>query len=295
MTVNYPPIMGNLSVKGMILLKIERLSENQIRCTLNKADLADKELKISELAYGTAKAKELFREMMQRASIELGFEVDDIPLMIEAIPVSPDCLILIVTKVEDPEELDTRFSRFSKVNEYDLDDIDENSSEEDEYYIADEQEGFVTANAQSPVSPETIFDAIEGLVNTISGLAAGTNTDTPSESIKDDEKNLSEPPAKRSEIFRIFVFDSLNTIIKASKLVSGFYFSTNTLYKNPSDNKFYLMVTRDNNSAPEFTRVCSILNEYGHSIKTSYAMPYHYQEHYKSILEDEAIQTLSAL
>ena len=36
---------------------------------------------------------------------ELGFEVNDIPLMIEAIPVSPDCLILIITKVEDPEEM----------------------------------------------------------------------------------------------------------------------------------------------------------------------------------------------
>jgi len=45
--------------------------------------------------------------------------------MIEAIPVSPDCLILIVTKVEDPEELDTRFSRFSKTSEYDIDDDDE--------------------------------------------------------------------------------------------------------------------------------------------------------------------------
>ena len=97
---------------GVILLKIERLSENQIRCTLNKADLADKQLKISELAYGSPKAKELFREMMQQASNELGFEVDDIPLMIEAIPISSDCLILIVTKVEDPEELDTRFSRY---------------------------------------------------------------------------------------------------------------------------------------------------------------------------------------
>ena len=93
-------------------MKIERLSENQIRCTLNKADLTEKQLKISELAYGTPKAKELFKDMMQQASVELGFEADDTPLMIEAIPVSPDCLILIVTKVEDPEELDTRFSKF---------------------------------------------------------------------------------------------------------------------------------------------------------------------------------------
>ncbi len=29
--------------------------------------------------------------------------------MIEAIPISNDCLVLVVTKVEDPDELDTRF------------------------------------------------------------------------------------------------------------------------------------------------------------------------------------------
>ena len=97
-------------------MKLERLSENQIRCTLNKADLADRELMLNELAYGTDKAKELFRDMMEQASVELGFEANDIPLMIEAIPISPECLILIITKVEDPEELDTRFARFSKSN-----------------------------------------------------------------------------------------------------------------------------------------------------------------------------------
>ena len=68
-------------------MKLERISENQIRCTLNKTDLIDRELKLSELAYGTEKAKDLFRDMMAQASDELGFEADDIPLIIEAIPV----------------------------------------------------------------------------------------------------------------------------------------------------------------------------------------------------------------
>jgi len=58
-------------------MKIERLNENQIRCTLNKSDLASRQLKINELAYGSDKAKELFRDMMQQASYELGFEAED--------------------------------------------------------------------------------------------------------------------------------------------------------------------------------------------------------------------------
>ena len=73
-------------------MKIEKVNDHQIRCTLTKADLADRELKISELAYGTEKAKSLFRDMMQQASAKFGFEADDIPLMIEAIP--PKVLLL---------------------------------------------------------------------------------------------------------------------------------------------------------------------------------------------------------
>ena len=41
-------------------MKIEKVNDNQIRCTLTKADLADRELKLSEIAYGTEKAKNLF-------------------------------------------------------------------------------------------------------------------------------------------------------------------------------------------------------------------------------------------
>ena len=93
-------------------MRIEKINDNQIRCTLNKKDLSDRELRISELAYGTDKAKALFRDMVQQASYEFGFEAENIPLMIEAIPMYPDTLVLLITKVEDPDELDTRFQLF---------------------------------------------------------------------------------------------------------------------------------------------------------------------------------------
>ena len=67
-------------------MKIERISDNQIRCTLNKEDLEGKETLLSELAFGSEKAKGLFRELMNKAATELGFETsEDNPLMVEAI------------------------------------------------------------------------------------------------------------------------------------------------------------------------------------------------------------------
>ena len=39
-------------------MKIERISENQIRCTLNDVDLSARNLNLAELAYGTEKAND---------------------------------------------------------------------------------------------------------------------------------------------------------------------------------------------------------------------------------------------
>ena len=97
-------------------MKIEKLNDHQIRCTLTSEDLATRNIKLSELAYGSEKAKALFRDMMQQAAMDFGFEAEDIPIMIEAIPLSSEKIVLIISKVESPDELDTRFSNFTQAD-----------------------------------------------------------------------------------------------------------------------------------------------------------------------------------
>ena len=104
-------------------MKIEKINENKIRCFLTRDDLENRHIKLSEIAYGTEKARSLFRDMMEQASSQFGFEADNIPLMVEAIPMSNECIILDITKVADPEELDTRFSRFSPASPDLLDEL----------------------------------------------------------------------------------------------------------------------------------------------------------------------------
>ena len=79
-------------------MKIERINENQIRCTLTSFDLSVRNLNLGELAYGSEKARSLFREMIQKASNEVGFEAEDIPLMVEAIPLSNESVMLVITR-----------------------------------------------------------------------------------------------------------------------------------------------------------------------------------------------------
>jgi len=109
-------------------MRIEKMNDQQIRCTLTGDDLKARKINLSELAYGTDKARSLFREVMVQASVELDFEADNLPLMIEAVPINSECIVLTVTKVEDPEELDTRFSQFSPAL------IDDEAPEESDEY-----------------------------------------------------------------------------------------------------------------------------------------------------------------
>ena len=95
-------------------MKIERIDDNSIRCTLSSLDLSSRNMNIRDMTYGSAAARKLFSEMMQKAQAEVGFEPDSTPLMIEAIPLQGGAVQLIISKVDDPEELDTRFSKFTQ-------------------------------------------------------------------------------------------------------------------------------------------------------------------------------------
>ena len=49
-------------------MKIEKINDNQIRCILTREDLEQRQIRLSELAYGSDKAKSLFQDMMRQAA-----------------------------------------------------------------------------------------------------------------------------------------------------------------------------------------------------------------------------------
>ena len=251
-------------------MKIEKISETQIRCTLSKQDLADRNLKISELAYGSDKAKELFHELMTQASYECGFEAEDVPLMIEAIPVSGDCLVLIVTKVEDPDELDTRFSNFSSFRE--------SSKEENISSIA------------SSVADE-ILECFGQLGALLKKDRKAIEDTAPTENEKQEEHTVEDI----SKYYRIYSFPTLNAVTILAQKISSHYFGKSCLYKDEVDNCYYLVLYVSDHTAEEFNRICNVLSEYATQIVNEYATLSYFTEHFKLILKDNAIQTLSEL
>lgn len=263
-------------------MKIEKVNENQIRCTLTREDLADRQLKLSELAYGTEKAKMLFRDMMQQAAYECGFEAEDIPLMIEAIPLSADTIILIITKVEYPEELDTRFSQFAPG--------DPDDDVKDEFAGEEGDKVFEAAGA------DDILDLVRRLQAQSKGTEAAERTDDfiPVEQDSRKDKQKSEEPLV-VDITKLFVFDELDEVNRLARVLKGFYNGCNVLYKNKLNRKYYLIISKSQHTPEEFNKVCNILAEYAHQEKYSSAIRAYFEEHYELILKEDALQTLSRI
>ncbi len=272
-------------------MRIEKINEKQIRCTLNQKDLKDREIGISELAYGTAKAKALFRDMIQQASYELGFDADDIPLMIEAIPLLPEALVLIITKVEDPDELDTRFSCFTE---------ERNWEEEDDfdYMGLDGYDDLIAYEEQYDEIPdEEIWEFAEDDSNL---LDAPVNTDHAEqdfislpEVLGMEPRPKTSPGKKTHDIVMIFAFPKLEDVSNLSSHIHTIYHGENTLYKDASSGTYYLLLHRSEHEPEEFSRICNILYEYGTIVKNSGSNQYYYEEHFRPIIKKNAVEVLA--
>ncbi|MGI6007560.1 MAG: adaptor protein MecA [Ruminococcus sp.] len=243
-------------------MKIEKINDNQIRCTLTSDDLASREIKLSELAYGTDKAKNLFRDMMQKAHNEFGFEADNIPLMIEAIPVTPDSIVLIITKVEDPEELDTRFSNFSQSEENSADSVE----------------------TPQISGADDIIDIFQKIYE-----AKAKGRAAKKESAAKEETSSQEPAVN---LIRLFTFSAFDDAIEAAHALNSYFTGSNSLYKNPEGS--YALVLHQSDCTPEeFNRVCNMLSEYGHGKAFSAAGEAYLMEHGDAVIAESALQQLS--
>ena len=80
-------------------MKIERISENQLKLTLTKDDLIERDIKLEDLISPSEKTQKLFRDIMEQALDEEDFISENTPLMVEAVPMGTDGIMIIVTKV----------------------------------------------------------------------------------------------------------------------------------------------------------------------------------------------------
>ncbi|MDO4265826.1 MAG: adaptor protein MecA [Eubacteriales bacterium] len=253
-------------------MKIERISENSIRCTLTGFDLSVRNLNIKELAYGSEKARKLFNEMMAKASKDVGFEAENTPIMIEAIPLGGDSIQLVITKVEDPEELDTRFSKFSPMPKGAAEDWVKKLTSE-------------------------LLEGADGLLRQMQQLGANGGMKPQQASRQGEERMPGDAPvqtAPQEIASRVFAFDRLDRVIEAAAASAGFS-GCSRLYKKPDGSEYILVIENREAQDAEFAKVCNTAAEYGRKIKAVPASLAYFEEHYDPLIKSHALQKLSRI
>ena len=318
-------------------MKIEKINDRQIRCVLTKEDLESRKIRLSELVCGGEKARGLLRDMVIRAARELNFSFNNNPLMIEAVPTGKDQLVLIITRVDDPGELKSRFHQLTGFGESGKTEGDQKSAEGSAvpaFSSADDILNLLRRfskqleelkGASSERDPD-VSDAGAGVAEADGTLEAGAaakngvvpGTDGMPEGgavpgadgmRKDGVVSGMDgmpgdgivPGADRSreaiekEMYRytrFYLFRSLEHVLDASKRVPEGYSGENTLYKNPDDGAFYLLVRKADTDAEQFNRICNVLSEYSMPMDYSSGMDEFFREHMRVIVADSALQHL---
>ncbi|MBQ7433846.1 MAG: adaptor protein MecA [Lachnospiraceae bacterium] len=246
-------------------MKFEQINERQIRCTIEPDDFQKMHLSIQDLAYGNERTRRLFRELLDQAFDELNFHAEDTPLMIEAIPLAENTVSLLITKVDDPEELDTRFSVFSDS----VMDEDDNDFELSETF-------------------HSLFERADEIINLFSGQT---------EDLNDSETPIpfGEPVPKLTDDFnRVFRFSDLDEIGEAARSLSGAFQGRSSVYKDARRNCYLLILHKDRHTPEEFNSICNRLSEYAGSSRDRIA-PSYYMEHFEPLIQDKALEVLAAL
>ena len=237
-------------------MKIEKTDDNSIKCTLSSLDLSSRNLNLRDMTYGSQAAKRLFNEMMQKAKEEVGFSIENTPLMIEAIPLQGGAVQLIISKVDDPEELDTRFSKFSAAGSG--------------------QNGWIS---------ELATQILEGAQDLMKQLKE-----------TEEEPGVAEEKKESGdEGIRLYRFRTLDRVIDAAKAVSYCDLGANSLYKAEDKKGYYLSLHSKGDDIDSLNRAANLLLEYGERVNGGSATEAYYKEHMEQLIQENALQKLKTV
>lgn len=237
-------------------MRIEKINSNQIKCVLEKEELLSRHINVNELAYGSEKAQELFKDMMQQASYEFGFESSNAPLMIEAVPLSSEGIMLIITKVDNPDELEDKL-------------------------------------ANLPVSPLLSND--EETSSHVDLLEDSLNETLDDLSFTHDNEDTIDTEEPAISAFFVYEFDSLDDVTHVANYLTDFPFDRSKVYKSEALKTFIFTMSSEAISKDACKVVRGVLSEYGEAIHCRKSKLNYYDEHYTTLIKKDAIRILSQL
>jgi adapter protein MecA 1/2 len=87
-------------------VRIEKISDNQLRVILSRAELMARNIEVTELVNGSAKMNSLLSDMMEVIFSEFNFEFANSTIVVEVSNAPDDTFVLLVTKMNEPSKKD---------------------------------------------------------------------------------------------------------------------------------------------------------------------------------------------
>ena len=182
--------------------------------------------------------------------------------------VAPDSIVLTITRVEDPQELDTRFAKFAPSGD------DTDGPEPVQYSGADDI--------------IDLFHKLCDVKNKAQEIAKKAAQ-------KENEKEPAASEEKNVDLVRTFHFSTLDDVISSAKALNQYFTGSNSLYKNTADANYQLVLHQSGCKPEEFNKACNILSEYGRQESFSLAAEAFLLEHGNAMVKENALQELASL
>ena len=93
----------------------------------------------------------------------------------------------------------------------------------------------------------------------------------------------------------MFTCVDLDAIILAAEALHGFYQGKNTLYKDPQEHTYHLIVHQSQHTISEFNRVINLICSYLKPQKYTAGLQAFYEEHFQKIIRGNALQQLGKI
>ncbi len=251
-------------------MRFEKINENKLKIELSKEDLMERNIKLSDIAFGAENSRQVLHEIMAQAFEELDFEADNKPLVIEAVPTSGFSINIFITKIKDEQEFEESMTKVSNQGEKNIDGLKLLEK------FANDFEQLINKSG-----PDTLGDLA-------SGKAKNANNKTPQMQNQDNNKAKDKSILEKTEI--IYKFDALDNVIHLSKAINSDYKGKSTLYKH--DEKFYLLLNAKGYEKIDIVKLRLVLDEFGEFVSTHKVAQGFLNEHGTVIVKTDVFKKL---
>lgn len=276
-------------------MKFTRVNKDTVNCIITEDDMDEQGIKLEDLFDKSKEAMDFLHEIMEKAVEEVDYKPQGAftPMQITVLPDHSISLTL-------SENTDGAFA-----------DMIKNLTEKAGLRFPKnflEELGEVPEEDRIPKLSEYL-QSLKDFTNSVKNMVEqSASRKEAAGSVSAQKKDQSRRTKIEGDIasakteleqigFKTFVFEikDLRTVISLCKQIPSKISMGSTLYRNPSNNTYYMVFDRKNEDAKTFASVFSVCYEFGKFVTTKDNLICHMDESFDTVLKDNAIETLCSL